>query len=131
MLKVKSLKLITLSFALLLIFTASSLKAVSCDNDPPTVTIVTPEYKQLFFQPTMVLIAADAYDDVAIARVDFYVDGMLIDSDNTYPYRTSKYLSSFGEHTIAVRAIDIHGNSSVANSLIELRRKYGVFPVHN
>lgn len=128
MLNIKSLKLIALTAALLLSFTANSLLAASMDNDPPTVSIVTPTYKQVFLQPTAVLFSANAYDDGSISRVEFYIGRELIGVDTSYPYRAVKYLTTAGTHTILVKAIDNDGNIAVTTSEIELRNKYEVAP---
>ena len=56
-------------------------------------------------------LTAFANDNAAIARVDFYVDGLRIDSDALAPYSVS-WLAFAGPHTLSARAIDMAGNAA-------------------
>lgn len=95
-------------------------------NDPPTVMITSHTQNQTFpSNNSLVIIAADAADsDGVIAKVDFIVDGQIISSDTTAPYRAGVALEP-GEHYIVARAYDNDGNSSF--SLVNVNVTY---PVH-
>ena len=60
-------------------------------------------------------LTAFATDNAAVARVDFYVDGLRVDSDALAPYSVS-WTAFPGPHTLSARAIDVAGN--VADSAI-------------
>ena len=61
------------------------------DNNgvPPTVSITSPAENQVFVEGRRFIVNADAADDVAVARVDFLVDGNLVYSDTTAPYQVA------------------------------------------
>ena len=51
---------------------------------------------------------ANATDNVAVARVEFFIDSELVGSDESAPYRYSWNTLDFsnGNHTLAVKAFD-------------------------
>jgi hypothetical protein len=85
------------------------------DAAPPTVTITAPAAGSTLSGTTT--IAATAQDDVAVARVDFSVDGSPIGSDRVAPYGIAwdSRTSSLGGHTITATAVDTYGRSTAAS----------------
>jgi hypothetical protein len=86
--------------------TASSVTVTpSTTNQPPTVTMST-------LQPTVptgvsVTFAAMATDDVAVTKVEFYVDGVLIGSpDLAAPYNATWTATTPGVHSVMAKAYD-------------------------
>jgi hypothetical protein len=84
------------------------------DSVPPTVTITAPPANDTTVSG-LVNVAATAADDMAVARVEFYVDGVLRRSDPTPQYSFAWPTATFapGPHIIAVRAVDTSGNVSL------------------
>ena len=81
------------------------------DNTLPTVRIVSPAEGAIVRGP--VTISANAFDNVGIARVKFFVDGREIAEVNSPPYATSWDTTSVldGIHIIMAVAIDTSGLS--------------------
>lgn len=56
--------------------------------------------------------AATASDDASVTKVEFRVDGTLVGTDTTAPYRLTwiaNKKTSYASHTVAVRAYDAQG----------------------
>jgi thermitase len=82
------------------------------DKIAPQVALQRPEQSQTV--KGNVSMSASASDDVRVARVSFYVDGVLYKTDTSAPY-TASWQSrkwSNGLHTITARASDAAGNTS-------------------
>jgi chitodextrinase len=81
------------------------------DTTPPVVAIAAPndgQTAELTFP-----ISATASDDLALARVEFYVDGALIQTiqaGNPFTFNWNRYAVHNGTHTLSVKAIDASGN---------------------
>ncbi len=79
---------------------------VPADSTPPTVSITAPANgatvsgSQTF--------SADASDNVAVTRVEFYVDATLVYTDTAAPYQTDLNTGSYsnGAHTLKAKAFD-------------------------
>jgi hypothetical protein len=58
--------------------------------------------------------SASASDDVGVARVSFYVDGVLYKTDTSAPYSASWQCRKWsnGPHSVTARATDAAGNTS-------------------
>ncbi len=83
-------------------------------NTPPTVAVTSPANGSAFIAPEVITITASASDvDGSVAIVSFFIDGNLIGTDNSAPYSFT-WISTIGEHTIAVSATDNLG--AVTNS---------------
>ena len=86
--------------------------AVMVDNGAPTITLSAPTAGLVLagVKP----ITASASDTVALARVDFYVDGVPVASLSTGPYQIfwDTTLVPNGSHAIFARAVDFAGNAS-------------------
>jgi len=92
-------------------------KAVLCsgspnDTTPPTVSITSPANGSTV--SGSVNVAANASDNVGVARVEFYVDSVLQSTDATSPYGftwdSTKVVN--GNHSIDARAFDAAGNKT-------------------
>lgn len=74
------------------------------DKTPPTVSITSPANNSTITATTTV--TATASDDVAIAKVEFYVDGTLKATDTASPYTFVPGALSLGSHQIVAKAYD-------------------------
>lgn len=65
-------------------------------------------------------ISASAADDVAVTRVEFYLDGVLAGSDSSAPYALSWDTASLarGSYTWSARAYDAAGNAGQSAGLV-------------
>ncbi len=81
----------------------------------PTIELSSPANGASFDEGTEILIQAKAADaDGAIARVDFYSDGVLLGSDTSAPY-DFKFVGSLGGHAIHAVALDNDDLSAATN----------------
>ncbi|MBS2213879.1 carbohydrate-binding protein [Carboxylicivirga mesophila] len=81
----------------------------STANIPPNVTLTAPEEGATYKEGDEITIAASASDlDGSIQRVDFYQNGMLIESDDTAPY-TIQWTGTAGDYALTAKAIDDGG----------------------
>jgi len=85
----------------------------TADTTPPVVSIGSPAAGSAV-TGRVVGIAAQASDNVAVASVEFYVDGKLIATDTGTPYSASwnTRKAARGVHSIRVRALDPSGNAA-------------------
>jgi len=94
---------------------------VDVDQTPPAVSLTSPAANDVVFGE--VKFAATASDASGISKVDFYVDGVLKNSDNTspYAYNWDSTTVSNGAHTVSARAYDKVGNinSDTANVTVK------------
>mgnify|MGYP001615559641 CR=1 FL=1 len=88
------------------------------DTTAPTCTLTAPATGSTI-SGASVAMAATATDNVAVSRVDFYLDGTLFATDDTSPYTTT--LNSLGvpdgTHTLMARAVDSSLNQSPPSSV--------------
>lgn len=76
-------------------------------NLPPTVTLTSPASGATFAQGAAVNLTATASDpDGTVNRVEFRVDGTLVNSDTTSPYSFSATGLASGNHTAQATAFD-------------------------
>jgi parallel beta-helix repeat protein len=89
--------------------------AVSCSDSSPPFTSLTAPANNSTVSGT-ITISADAGDDCAVTKVEFYVDGNLISSDTSAPYSISWNTASVnnGSHSLTSRAFDATSKSSVS-----------------
>ncbi len=108
--------LLLLSLTTVLVLAACSDNNV---NQPPTVTIVYPDSgHHVVSSPDSVV--ADAQDDRAVARVDFYFDGNLYSSISSAPYISHLPLGTYAngqEYVVGARAIDSDGVPSAVSNI--------------
>lgn len=88
------------------------------DNTPPTVSITTPSSGSV---SGTVNLTASATDNVAVAGVQFKVDGVNVGSEDvTSPYNASwnSTTASNGNHTITAVARDAAGNTTTSSPVV-------------
>jgi chitinase len=80
------------------------------DVTPPTVTLVTPANGATV--SGIPAVTANASDNVAVTKVEFYLDGALLSAGNVPPYSYSWDTSAVanGPHTLSAKAYDAAGN---------------------
>jgi len=122
--------LILLMEAILFPLMAISSEAQFTQNQPPTVRIVQPAKKGIYFKdlrlfPALrivifgyVTLRVNATDDMGVKRVEFYVDGVLRDI-KTSPHSCGSYMWTWSEriwvrshHTLKVVAVDTENLTS-------------------
>ena len=81
------------------------------DTTPPTVSISSPTGGNV---SGTVTVSASASDNVGVARVDFYVNGGLVDTDSAAPYQYSWNTTSLPNGAAQLKAVayDAAGNST-------------------
>lgn len=80
-------------------------------GNPPTVTLTTPSAGTTLGVNTPVLLQAEASDsDGNITKVQFYANGLLVASDDIYPYSTEWTPTSPADYELEARATDNDGN---------------------
>jgi len=86
---------------------------VIVDNRPPTVSLIYPsDDAQFRLDDGSITIEADAEDNYAIDRVEFFVDGQSIGISRTSPFATTWRLAAgnAGAHVLEAVAYDTAGN---------------------
>jgi ELWxxDGT repeat protein len=82
-------------------------------NQPPTVTLTSPAEGATFLTTDTITFAANATDDIGVARVEFFANGAPLGSDPTAPYSVLSALSA-GTYEITAKAFD--GDGAVGTS---------------
>lgn len=98
------------------------------DREPPTVELTSPVDGSVISIATLVEITADASDNVAVSRVDFYIDGAFLSSDSDSPYEafwSVNKLTPLGPHTLFARAFDRAENSGQSDVITVSVREIG------
>ena len=91
------------------------------DTQAPTVSVVSPVNGAKVSKPTSVTVAAS--DNVAVTRVELYVDGARIDSSTSAPF-TMKWNpknAATGAHTLQAKAYDAAGNVAASQPVTVYR----------
>ncbi|MBN2485834.1 MAG: carbohydrate-binding protein [Bacteroidales bacterium] len=97
------------------------------NNAPPQCTITQPANNAQFTIGSNVAIAANASDtDGTVTQVSFYVNGVLLSSDNTAPY-TANYTAVAGTRVITAVATD---NSNLSTTSLPVTITVGAAPVY-
>jgi chitodextrinase len=89
------------------------------DTTPPAVSISSPASGTV---SGTVNVSANASDNVAVARLDFLVDGALASSDTTSPYGFSWDSTKLanGSHTLTANAYDTSNNVASASIVVNV-----------
>ncbi|MBI3485738.1 Ig-like domain-containing protein, partial [Candidatus Daviesbacteria bacterium] len=92
----------------------------SSDKTPPTVSISSPSTGSNLIRSSTVTISASATDNVAVSKVEFYVDGVLTCTDTTSAYTCAWNVSGKpnATYTLTAKAYDFSNNSAVSNAII-------------
>jgi len=75
-------------------------------NTPPTVSLTSPTSGQQVASGSAVTLSANASDNTGVARVEFRVDGVLVNTDTTSPYSFNVGVLAAGSHTAQATAYD-------------------------
>ena len=89
--------------------------AITPDTTPPTVSMTSPTNGSTV--SGNVTVSANASDDKAVAKVEFYRDsGIQIGTDNSYPYSITWNSTSTtnGSHTLYAKAYDTSNNTAIS-----------------
>ena len=96
--------------------TAARTFTIGSGNTAPAVTLTSPTANQAFAAGAAVPLAATASDSGgSVVRVEFRVDGTLVNSDTSSPYSFSATGLANGSHTVTATAVD---NGSPALSTV-------------
>ncbi|MDP9792289.1 hypothetical protein J2S43_000801 [Catenuloplanes nepalensis] len=91
-------------------FTLNGTTCAGAANAAPTVSLTSPADGATFTAPADVNLAATAADtDGSITRVEFYRNGLLINTDTTAPYGYATTGLPAGSYTVQARAYDSAG----------------------
>lgn len=87
------------------------------DTTPPTVALTNPANGANI--SGTVNVTANATDNIAVAYVDFFVDGIFKGTDNSDPYSYSLDTTTLadGAHTISAKAVDTSTNPSTTDTV--------------
>lgn len=103
------------------IFDNTTIVVRTATNTPPAVSFTSPAPASTYAPTQAVNLAVNATDaDGSVTRVDFYVDGVLYNSDTVSPYATSWQPTSTGSHTLSAVARDNAGATATANVTIQV-----------
>jgi hypothetical protein len=91
--------------------------APPADTTPPTVAIAS--LSQGATVSGTITVSASASDNVGVARVDLYLDGVRYASDTTSPYSFSwnTTTAANGSHTLMAKAYDAAGNEGISGTV--------------
>ncbi|MFL6234950.1 MAG: Ig-like domain-containing protein [Thermoanaerobaculia bacterium] len=91
------------------------LEAEDLQGRPPVVRITSPAPGATAIEETNLAVTADATDDVAVAGVDFLVNGQVVASDSAAPYQATVTVpKGVSTLTLGARARDLGGNTGLA-----------------
>jgi len=95
-----------------------SIIQLTVDNISPSIRLALPHDAQQFvLSDEFVTIQPIVEDNVALDRVEFYVDGKLVSTANTAPFAGRWGITSVGTHVIQARAFDSAGNMTASPGL--------------
>ena len=83
-------------------------------NVPPTVRLTAPAADSTFLTSDIITFSADASDDSAVTKVEFFANGNSIGMDSTAPYSVTATLPA-GTYSITARATDDAGVSTTSS----------------
>jgi membrane peptidoglycan carboxypeptidase len=87
---------------------------VTVDNQPPEVEILLPKPDQVLSGTSTqeMVIEVEVTDNFGVERVEFYIDGIKVETVTTPPYSIRWRMRTVGEHEVYVQAIDLAGNAA-------------------
>lgn len=96
---------------------------VTVDNTPPEIEISTPVDGEVYvYQPgKIILLSVSAQDDLVIDRVEYYINGSLVSSDQESPY-VLVWHAQVGSYILSVRAYDLAGNFNQVQASFEIKK---------
>lgn len=107
----KSFTVITVLILFIFMACSSDTSTGTKDGENPTVSIINPLNSSEWAEGTIITIKAEAADNEGIAKVEFYIDGMLVATDDSIEYDYEWDTDGqFGTHSIQAKAYDINDN---------------------
>ena len=95
--------------------TATAEISLTLTNDPPLAALLSPNPYARFTENDSIILEAVAFDpEGMIERVEFLVDGTVVGTATSPPWRLPWIARPPGHHRVTVRAIDATGLSSVS-----------------
>nr|AYM52512.1 hypothetical protein [Archangium sp.] len=92
------------------------------DAFPPTVKITSPYSTTSYSRPVggVVPVVVAAEDDMAVTRVEVYVDGTLLGTDTSAPYEVSWNSGAVadGTHSLTAKAYDPTGRVTISTAVV-------------
>ena len=89
------------------------------ENEPPVVSITSPEHNSSVAGPALVAVTAEASDpDGSISSVDFLVNGVRIATATRAPYSFSANIEMLGAVTLTAIARDDRGKSATSSEVV-------------
>ena len=89
------------------------------EEQPPTVSVVSPANGEVLIEGATVPIMVDAIDDVAVLAIDFLVDGDLVFTDTSTPYEFNLTVpSGVPNLVLGATATDLANNIGVADTVL-------------
>jgi len=99
--------------------TGIQITVIDPSSAAPVASITTPQAGASLKVGQAVTVVAAAGDDLAVASVQFFVDGQpLSAADTTFPFSALWTPSAPGSYTLAVRALDGVGNQSTLSTVV-------------
>jgi len=94
------------------------------DNQAPTVSLTAGTAGQVFRFPgdRVIPLVAEAVDDYALDRVEFYRDGQFVGADTEYPYGFEWRITGAGTERFSAVAFDRVGNQANTEVVVEVVR---------
>ena len=90
------------------------------DTEAPTVQLTAPDDGFTMLQGTMVTLTAEASDNVGVERVDFMLNGKVINSDEIPPFETiwvTNKQTFPGSYFLSARAVDKAENMGQSDTI--------------
>jgi endoglucanase len=92
--------------------------AIAYANNPPTVSIISPENGATFTAPANITIDATASDiDGTVSKVDFYQGSTLLGTDTTSPYSCTWSNVADGNYSLTAVATDDEGAVTTSSAV--------------
>ncbi len=85
------------------------------DTTNPDVNVTSPAAGNVAYGPTT--ISATATDNAAVAKVEFFVDGVSLGVDSSSPYSVGWNATAVGPHSITAVATDTSNNSTTSTAV--------------
>ncbi len=102
------------------------LVSVTKDFQPPQVSLTSPSAGAQLYERVLTNIAADASDDVKVAKVEFRAGGVLIGTDDSPPFATTARVpAGVSTWELEARAFDQAGNSYSDHTIVTVLRDPG------
>jgi len=102
----------------------SDFRMVTVDNVPPNISLIAGEPDKIFRYPaeSVIPLAAEVVDNLAIDRVEFYRGAELIGIDEEWPYGFDFAIENTGFESFTATAFDQVGNSTTTQLEVEIIR---------